>query len=325
MLALGMSETIQAKKHPSITQLNPTRRRAEIADSLYQEGLRLEQIQSWLLAIADLAEQGTLPTILEGIRTKTQLEILAAMGKDSWGEKDIQQVFSSKGWYADWVKKLRSAGIHTPQQCQKAINALRKLGVEGQRSESQAHALEIAQLKREAVLQGIPDYFPTPKHLLEQIMQFACLQLGMRVLEPSAGSGSICLAVREFGIEPDCFEVSHHLREILLRQGFNLIGDDFMEVNPKPIYDRVLMNPPFGKGMDSLHVQQAFEWLTPGGRLVSIVSCSYRHYESQKYQRFRSWLRQLNATELENPPGSFLQSERRTTVNTRMLVIDKPI
>jgi predicted RNA methylase len=320
-----MTEAIAAKKHPPIASLPSTRRRAQIADSLYQEGLRLEQIQSWLYAIADRAEQGNLPSILEGISAKTQLEVLASMSKDSWGDKDIEKVFASDGWYKDWVKKLKSAGICTPQQCRKAIATLKELGAEHPSSNEEAEALEISQLKREAVWQEIPDYFPTPQHLLERMIQLARLEPGMRVLEPSAGSGSICLEVRAAGIEPDCFEVSPTLREILTRQGFNLIGDDFMEATPKPIYHRVIMNPPFSLGNDIHHVQQAFKWLVPGGRLVSIVSCSYTFGAKQKYQHFRSWLRSLGATEFDNPAGSFLQSDRRTNANTRMLALDKPI
>ncbi|MCV3215583.1 hypothetical protein OGM63_19050 [Plectonema radiosum NIES-515] len=54
---------IAAKKNSPIAQLNPTRRRARIADSLYQEGLRLEQIQFLLYALANSAELGNLPRI----------------------------------------------------------------------------------------------------------------------------------------------------------------------------------------------------------------------------------------------------------------------
>lgn len=323
-LADGMTEVIAAKKHPPIAQLNPTRRRARIADSLYQESLRLEQIQFLLYAMAEKAQQGNLPLILEGISTKTQLEVLASMSKDSWSDKDIEDVFASDGWYKEWVKKLKSAGIRTPQQCKCAIAALKELSTERPKSTEEAEALEISQLKREAVWQKIPDYFPTPQHLLERMIQLAGLESGMRVLEPSAGSGSICLEVRAAGIEPDCFEVSPTLREILTRQGFNLIGEDFIEATPKPIYHRVIMNPPFSLGNDICHVQQAFKWLVPGGRLVSIVSSSYTYGTKQKYQHFSSWLRCLRATEFDNPAGSFLQSDRRTNVNTKMLVIDKP-
>lgn len=43
------------------------------------------------------AERGNLPHVLEAISAKTQLEVLAAMSKDSWSNKDIKDVFSSEG------------------------------------------------------------------------------------------------------------------------------------------------------------------------------------------------------------------------------------
>lgn len=325
-LADGMTNAIATKKTPPIASLPSTRRRARIADSHICEALRLEQIQFWLYALADRAERGDCPSVLAKISTKSQLEVLAAMSKDSWGEKDIFQAFCAvDGCYRDWVKKLSLVGIRTPKECIKAIAALKELGAGHCHTAQEVEALEIAKLKREAVWQGIPDYFPTPKHLLDRMMHFAQLQPGMQVLEPSAGSGAIAERITEAGIQPDCFELSPTLREILIRQRFKLIGDDFMATTPKPIYDRVLMNPPFGKGMDSYHVERGFEWLNSGGKLISIVSCSYINYSSQKYQRFRSWLKQLGAMELENPSGSFLKSDRRTNVETRMLVIDKPL
>mgnify|MGYP002779511091 CR=1 FL=1 len=323
-LADAMTLAIAAKKNPPIAQLNPTRRRAGIADSMYQEGVRLERIQSWLYAMADRAERGDLPRILDGINAKTQLEVLASMSKDSWSNQDIEGVFSSTDRYAQWVKKLKSAGIHTPKQCLRAIAALKQLCDFSNCSPEETAAQEIAQLKREAVWQGIPDYFPTPRHLIEQMLSLAALEPKMRVLEPSAGSGSICEYLRAADIEPDCFEVSPTLRSLLKRQGFNSIGDDFMQATPQPIYHRVIMNPPFSLGNDIYHIQQAFKWLIPGGRLLGITSCCYTYGTRQKYQQFRRWLRHLQATEFDNPPGSFLQSERRTNVNTRMLVIDKP-
>jgi len=326
LLADGMTENITAKMTPPIASLNITHHRSRIIKSLYEEGLKLEKIQSWLYALADRTEQGNLPSILKEINTKSQVEVLVIISGDSWNIQDIENVFASKVCYEQWIKRLKYADIETPAQCIKAIAALKELTSDNSSTALvQSEALEISRLKREAVLQDIPDFFPTPKALLEQIMYFAELRPGMKVLEPSAGYGTICLEIRTAGIQPDCFEISPTLREILFRQGLELIGNDFMLATPKPIYDRVLANPPFSKGIDILHVQRAFEWLIPAGRLVSIASSSYIHNSSHKYKHFRSWLKQVGAKELDNPSGSFLHSECRTNVNTRTIVIDKPL
>lgn len=78
-LAAALQETIDAKKNPAIAQQRPTHRRLEIAEGMYEEARLLQQIQSWLYAIADAALVGELPDILKGISTKTQLEILRKM------------------------------------------------------------------------------------------------------------------------------------------------------------------------------------------------------------------------------------------------------
>ena len=126
-LADGMSDAIATKKNPSIASLPSTRRRARIADSHIREALRLEQLQFWLYA---LAERRDCPPVLAIITPKSQrLEVLAAMSKDSWGGKNIFQVFCAvDGYYRDWVKKLSLAGIRTPRECIKAIASLKKLG-----------------------------------------------------------------------------------------------------------------------------------------------------------------------------------------------------
>lgn len=157
------------------------------------------------------------------------------------------------------MKKLKSAGIHTPNQRKLAIAVLKELGDFSSRSAEETEALEIAQLKREALWQSIHDYFPTFRHLIKRMIELAELKPGMRVLELSTGSGSICEHLRAAGIESDCFEVSPTLRSFLTRQVFSLIGDDFVQATPKPIYHRAIVNPPFSLGNGIYYIQQAFK------------------------------------------------------------------
>ena len=55
------------------------------------------------------------------------------------------------------------------------------------------------------------------------------------------------------------------------------MGDDFL--NPSEWatafkYDRIIANPPFTKNQDIDHVMQMWNFLKPGGRIVSIMSNS---------------------------------------------------
>lgn len=89
--------------------------------------------------------------------------------------------------------------------------------------------------------------------------------------------------------------------------------------------ERILMNPPLEKGQDMQHVYRAYKWLVPGARLVSIVSNSVAFRREKKYQQFRNWLAEVGADDRELPDGAFLESDRPTSVKTRLLVIDKPM
>ena len=73
-----MTKHIEAKKNPAIGQQRVTGRRARIADGMYAQGERLENIQNKLYAIVDAIEAGTLPESLKGVTSKAQAERILA-------------------------------------------------------------------------------------------------------------------------------------------------------------------------------------------------------------------------------------------------------
>lgn len=318
-MANKMQSAIDAKKHSAIGQQRLTARRARIADAMRSEGLRLEQIQSWLYAMALAVQAGTLPDVLKGISQKTQLEVFLNLIEPKSSSERIQQIFSAES-HADSRKKLQKAGIRSIGQLQAAIAALKFLHIAPTADPKQE---QISQLERKLIGCDIPGYFPTPPAIVQQMIQLAGIYPGLRVLEPSAGKGDITDAIRAAGVEPDCIEVAESLRQILTVKQFNLRGRDFLESDPQPIYERILMNPPFEKGQDIQHVRWAYEWLVEGGRIVAIVSNGVSYRSLKKYQQFREWLGFVGASDHELPDGAFLESDRPTNVKTRLLVIDK--
>jgi phospholipid N-methyltransferase len=178
--------------------------------------------------------------------------------------------------------------------------------------------------ERDLIDSNIDGFFPTPKDLVESMLDKAGIEEGMTVLEPSAGKGDIADAISELGFSTDVIEYQHRLKKILSLKGHTHIADDFLEFSDKT-YDRIVMNPPFEKYQDIEHVQHAYARLNNGGRLVAIMSASGFNNQDKKATAFRSWLDELGADYVKNSEGAFLSAFRSTGVSTYTVVIDKEI
>jgi 16S rRNA G1207 methylase RsmC len=88
----------------------------------------------------------------------------------------------------------------------------------------------------------------------------------------------------------------------------------------KPLYDRILMNPPFSKQQDIDHVLHAWKFLKPGGRLVAIMSGGTDYRTNKKAVAFQNLVAEHGHIE-PLPEGSF--EESGTGVNTVLVVLDK--
>lgn len=176
----------------------------------------------------------------------------------------------------------------------------------------------------------IAGFFPTPTWLAEKMVMMADIQYdehGVFVLEPSAGTGRIADAIRS-NVDPqvlmlDTCEVNSRLRDIIKLKGFSLVGSDFLDyVQPTPVYDYILMNPPFENGQDMEHVTYAYNnHLKPGGRLVAIMG--EHAWIAIGCQDFRDWLEEHDAYVEKLPEGTFKESG--TGTNTRLVMIDKEV
>jgi predicted RNA methylase len=121
--------------------------------------------------------------------------------------------------------------------------------------------------------------FYTPTELADRVAEFADPKPCERVLEPSIGEGSLALAIlrREdsvtiVGYDRDVGAVMR-AKDSMPCSVISVI--DFLLVEPEPIFDLVVMNPPFAKDQDIDHVLHAWKFVRPGGRLVSIMSCGW--------------------------------------------------
>ncbi|TWT58969.1 hypothetical protein KOR42_23560 [Thalassoglobus neptunius] len=222
----------------------------------------------------------------------------------------------------DW-KRFQRLGIHSIYEMRHALRALLPLlGVIEEEP-------PVQKMMRDLIGVKIDGFFPTPDDICELVIQEAGIRDGMKVLEPSAGIGSLADAAREAAdCEVVCVEISSRLREILKAKGHTLDDRrDFLEPKlDKDLYDRIVANPPFENGADIVHVQHAYEELAEGGRLVSIMSEGPFFRSDSKAEGFRDWLEnEVNGWSRQLPSDAFSRGNafRSTGVQTRLVVIDK--
>ena len=80
-----------------------------------------------------------------------------------------------------------------------------------------------------------------------------------RILEPSAGDGSIADALVRKGFMPDVVEIDPFFSNTLSEKGYNVVGSNFLTFNTDDPYDVIVMNSPFSGGQDSNHVGHALK------------------------------------------------------------------
>lgn len=175
-------------------------------------------------------------------------------------------------------------------------------------------------------------FYPTPKSVAERIAER--VRAGDRVLEPSAGEGAIAAAALGAGAgRVDCVEVDPGRVSVLSgrfgrEDRVSVRRANFLELVPEPIYDVVLMNPPFYGTHYMAHVRHAMEFLRPYGRLLAVLPATVEFGESKAHQEFRAWARRYQGWGRDDfrvqdlPDGSFRESG--TNVSTCVLELTKP-
>ena len=202
-------------------------------------------------------------------------------------------------------------------------------------------------------------YFPTPEPVVKRLLEIAQVEFGHRALEPSAGSGNIAIALAKIvGANLQAYELQPSLidqlesnlaneienllpevaegqdppplsGEILNLEAFANADEavaqaDFLEVEPDPIYDRIVMNPPFSRQQDIDHVLHAAEFLAPGGRLTAVMSAGVMFRTNTKTVEFRDFVNAMGEQTFEALPDNSFQ-ESGTNVNTVIVSFVKPL
>jgi hypothetical protein len=287
--AEAMEGEIQHRLNPPDANKPPTPKRLRTIEGMMNQGRSLQKEQAVLRRLADLHESGVCPAEIAHVRSRAEIERLRY----------------GKGPAAEALKTLIESLDHLPSR----------------------RADEMKLLEREVMLRNIPGFFPTPRPVIERMLALADIQDGHSILEPSAGRGDICDAVRErfdYSVRITSVERNHSLREILEHKGHGLCGYDFLELRPAfERWDRILMNPPFERGAEIDHVMHAYTLLAAGGLLVSVMSEGPFGRSDRKSEQFRAWLESVGAETERLPDGSFKASG--TGVSCRLVKIRSAI
>lgn len=297
----NLETSIQSKLNPAIAKQNKTRRRIGIANSMRDEGRRLQSTQNALRVIADAIDAQCLPESLWRVKTTALVsEILHRYFYENSNERKDLLALIENG------------------HCHLKLDAV---------------ADQIQQLEDQLVGQKIPGFFPTPTALANHMAQLAMISAGDEVLEPSAGKGDLADAIRQHGIKNEldidltCIEINWQLCDLLTLKGFAAHRADFMSV--EGTVDRIIMNPPYEDNTDIRHVLHAYELLKPGGRLVALMGVGAfqrtGRLETIFQQTVRDWecTEQLLSNHLIANAFKGSQSFRQTGVAVRLIVVRK--
>lgn len=171
------------------------------------------------------------------------------------------------------------------------------------------------------------DYFATPEPVGFKMAEWANIQQGDKVLEPSAGHGAIA---RFFPARTDVtmVEPSYELsqRAALANGSARIVNEQFEDLHISNKYDAIVMNPPYGSGGKTAieHVTKAAKHLRDAGRVVALIP---RGGITDK--RLAAFMESEDAANLylvakiDMPASTFERAG--TAVNTQVLVFEKHV
>lgn len=171
-------------------------------------------------------------------------------------------------------------------------------------------------------------FYPTPKNLVNRMLDLVDWERVQFALEPSAGKGDIAQGIRERlkqkkrPCQLDCVEIDQELRAVLKQRGFTVVENDFLAWDAQTRYDLIAMNPPFREG--DRHLLHALDLMTHGGQIVCLLNAStLERAESHARQDLMNRLHQYRAT-VQTLTGAFSDAERRTDVDVALVYVDIP-
>ncbi len=255
----------------------------EYIKAVSEESFRYQEIklliEQYYLGQAPKKE---LKNIMEQIKNNPFLLMKINGNRIELPSKDAIQIEQNK---FNWIKKLmtnnngeyKSNGYNFPFDPTELLEKFRKGNFINEKKQFQ--------------------FYPTPREAVDELFQISPPLDNYKILEPSIGQGHIIKHLYEFcgwaNYEVDAYELNTINRAILKKEHpeVNLLGHNFLEAEPNPVYDYVYMNPPFTVKGDKkhylTHIEHALGFLNEYGELLAIAPSSFIDNESKRLKEFK--------------------------------------
>lgn len=168
----------------------------------------------------------------------------------------------------------------------------------------------------------------TPVEVAEKMVrQFDRYHSPQRVLEPSAGEGSLIdVYNKRFEVEKSkifCIELNKDKCDVLKEKGYNAIHNDFLKIPNENIgkFNSIIAAPPFKGNSDIHHIMKMYDLLIGGGVMVSLTSPFWVTNNEEHQVMFRKFLEDKSYQLTMLPDNSFM--EKGKTVHTMIIRIIK--
>ena len=127
-------------------------------------------------------------------------------------------------------------------------------------------------------------YYPTPAKVAAEILRDVQIDPCAKVLEPSCGCGRLMDEVRKIQPGADLIGIEYNpdRAEEARAKGHSVYQHNFLEMAPDPVFDLIVMNPPFyglhwqkhllhARKFLKPHVDDGSRWKRGGGQLICIL------------------------------------------------------
>jgi hypothetical protein len=179
---------------------------------------------------------------------------------------------------------------------------------------------KIKELERQYKLEQKGDINFTPPEVALFMIELADIEEDSKILEPEAGIGNIADQIRKFTDNIDVCEKMFSYVELLKLKGYNVVGNDFMQLDKYNEYSYIIMNPPFSCELE--HIKHAYDLLKTDGKIISITSPHWTFASDRKSQEFKNWFDQIGGEIVDDlESGTF----EMTGVKSQIIVINKDV